>query len=212
MLFGVACGLGVALFLLGYFSGSSKKVPVVLMMGDQTLLENPKNKYERKLSVVHVPASLKLKMTDLHGLEQLTRYRNEKKTAWSVDTGIWGSIWSEDIVIGFAESSERDTQIFRCAGRTNSGVEYGFYSTFRNCWGAEKPGKDAGFRLPRNNPSPLHIPVFSCLTPDQARYLSLNSNCESEKDVSQEVLGHVRAASILVSDEATGDKAVEKKP
>lgn len=199
--FGMVCGLGVALFFLGYFSGSSKKVPVVVVAGDKLSFEESQSKYERRLSVVRLPPSVKIAMKSSEGLEQLTRYRNEKKTLYAVDTGGSGAIWSEDMVIGFADGTDKDTVIYRCFGRTKGGQEYTFYSRFQNCWSGKNTGRSAGFRLPTSNPSPLHIPVFSCLTGESNRYISLNSACESEQDTAQELLGYVRAATILVSED-----------
>lgn len=199
-LLGVACGLGVALFLLGYFSGSSKRVPVVLVTGDKTLFEDISTKYERRLSVVRVPADMKIQMTNIEGLVQLTRFKSEKPNLYSIDKDVPGSTWSEDIVIGFSDNKKTDNPIYRCMGLTTKGAGYSFYSTFANCWGPKDTGQEADFRLSRTSPTPLHIAVFSCLTPERGRYLSLNGSCENEKDSPQELLGYVRAATVLVND------------
>lgn len=205
-LMGIVCGLGVALFLLGYFSGTSKKVPVVVVSPDKLSFEDFSVKHERRLSVVRIPTDVKIEMKDAPttGLDQIIRYKNEKATVYAVDTAGAGSIWTEDLVIGFADGKERDTKIYLCRGQTKSLREYTFYSTFENCWTSRPSGRPAGFTLPRSVPSPMHIPVFSCLTPEQNRYLSLNSNCESEKDSPQEMIGYVRAATVLLSEPVSG--------
>lgn len=211
-LLGIACGLGVSLFFLGYFSGSSKKVPVVLVTGDKTAFENTAAKHERKLSVVRVPTSLKISMEPVDDLVQVTRYKNEKRSLYSVDTNVAGALWSEDIVIGFADGKKGDTPIYLCRGRTKGNLEYSFYSTFDTCWGPTKTGRSAGFTLPRKSPSALHLPLFSCLTPENSRYLSLNSACEDAADSSQEVLGYVRAATVLMDkDDAPSEEPKDEK-
>ena len=198
---GALSGLGVALFLFGYYSGATQKVPVVVVAGDDVKFNDSKNAYERKLSVVRVPRAVKVEMADVMKLDQLVRYRNEKKTVYSSDNFATGSFWTEDLVIGFADGSEKDGVIYRCSGRSEAGVYYNFYSTFENCWGPKPSGRVARFRLLKSNPSPLHLAVYSCLTPQKTRYLSLNSRCESAEDSVQEMLGYARAATVLMSED-----------